>query len=360
MYGQTYYGGPIDRERFEEFRRSQVRSILTVCLNPCLDISVAVKDLELGALNLYEMLRVDAGGKGINVARQLGRQGWDNSLFTALPKTSRGIQTYFETEEYGAMEFQVPGELRVNLKVNEMLEGGYAKMTEFNGPGDPVDHQTAENLCSMLRTAAASTNVVALVGSLLPGLPDDIFAQVADVVRSCGGLSVLDASGEPMRAAMSGYVDIFKPNRQEIRELTGWPCRTIEEVARAASAYCRAGSCSLILVSLGLDGAVLTDGHRAWHAEVPNPDEPIVSLTGAGDSMTGVLVAFAARIPTRASIKDYIKKADLLSLLRLCMGTAQASVRLPGAETPTYDKMLEWTERIKARSIEVEGDLPQP
>jgi len=48
--------------------------IATVTLNPAIDKSVTVRGFEIGKTNRGEVARVDAGGKGINVAKgQVGR-----------------------------------------------------------------------------------------------------------------------------------------------------------------------------------------------------------------------------------------------------------------------------------------------
>lgn len=331
----------------------QMRSILAICLNPCLDISVGLPDaveLAVGELNRYERLRAVAGGKGLNVARLLSEQGWDSSTFLALPAVSRGIQSYFEMERYGACVYQVPGELRINLKVHEHQPGGRARMTEFNGSGDPIDDETAQNLVGMLMNAAASSNVIVLSGRLLPGIPENIYARLAAVSRKSNGISVLDASETPMRLAVEGRVDIFKPNRDELRQLTGLPCLSVAESADAAAAYCRSGRCQLILASLGLDGAVLTNGYQTYHSPVPNPDEPIVSLTGAGDSMTAVLAGFAATAPLRQSFTEFQRTQDLSRLLRVAMATAQANVRLHSSEPPTLAQVNEWLSRVEVKT----------
>jgi ribokinase len=45
-------------------------------------------------------------------------------------------------------------------------------------------------------------------------------------------------------------------------------------------------------VTLGAEGAVVADGHRATH--VPAPLAPVVDTTGAGDVFVGTLAALLA------------------------------------------------------------------
>jgi fructose-1-phosphate kinase PfkB-like protein len=52
-----------------------ISMIATVTLNPAIDKSVTVRGFEIGKTNRGEVDRVDAGGKGINVAKALQRLG---------------------------------------------------------------------------------------------------------------------------------------------------------------------------------------------------------------------------------------------------------------------------------------------
>ncbi|MDT2192004.1 PfkB family carbohydrate kinase [Paenibacillus larvae] len=46
-------------------------NIITVTLNPALDKTVMIEQLKPGGLNRVEEIRMDPGGKGINVAKVL-------------------------------------------------------------------------------------------------------------------------------------------------------------------------------------------------------------------------------------------------------------------------------------------------
>ena len=47
--------------------------IYTVTLNPALDKTATVENLRLDSVNRISELRVDPGGKGINVSKEIGR-----------------------------------------------------------------------------------------------------------------------------------------------------------------------------------------------------------------------------------------------------------------------------------------------
>ena len=50
-------------------QRKELTLIRTVCLNPALDKTVQVPNFKLDAVSRITEMRVDAGGKGINVSK---------------------------------------------------------------------------------------------------------------------------------------------------------------------------------------------------------------------------------------------------------------------------------------------------
>ena len=93
--------------------------IATVTLNPAIDKSVAVRGFEIGVTNRCDVERVDAGGKGINVARALKRLGSAACALGLAAATDGGfILRALDAEGIPADFVRVPGETRVNLKIH--------------------------------------------------------------------------------------------------------------------------------------------------------------------------------------------------------------------------------------------------
>jgi len=81
----------------------------------------------------------------------------------------------------------------------------------------------------------------------------------------------------------------LKPNRFEAEELTGIPCDSFENTAKAAEALLRMGL-RRVYISLGAEGLYYADGTASGHIDAPGGKE---DYTGAGDRLTARL-AFAA------------------------------------------------------------------
>lgn len=339
----------------------QIRDILSFCLNPSLDIGLLITDLKLGRTNRYESLRTDAGGKGLNVARLLCGHKFDCAVFMPIPEHCHDLYSYLEREQCSALTFEVPGELRINIKINEHLESGEFQSTGINGTGEHIGASVANDLFLMALTAASGYGVVVQSGSLLPGIPENIYEKISEEIYQAQGINVLDSSGEPMLSGLRGPVDIYKPNLDEFRQLTRAPCDNREWIAKTAAEFCRNSKVSLIVVSLGAEGAILTNGQTVYSARIPDFEpagytgsSSILSLTGAGDAMTAMLAAVASATPLEQSFDTYLRTVDPLWLTRLVMSAAQAAIRTPGTKMPTWEQIAEWIPTIEVEELSID------
>ncbi|MFD0694467.1 1-phosphofructokinase [Paenibacillus sp. GCM10027628] len=259
--------------------------VLTITLNPALDKTVTVEDFVLGGLNRIKEWRMDAGGKGINVAKVLkhfsvdvtawglcaGRQG--NVLTDTL--TSLGIPNWF---------VQAKGETRTNLKVYvEQTQ----ETTELNEPGFTVDDDVLSQFLDRFKADVRNMSLVVLAGSLPKGIPPDFYKQLIIIANEAGVRTVLDADGEPFLHGIEAAPYVIKPNIHELESFFGETFRTDEEIIDGARRLVAKGI-TYVVVSLGGEGSILVTEKEAIRAK-PAPITPL-STVGAGDSMVAALI----------------------------------------------------------------------
>ena len=75
---------------------------------------------------------------------------------------------------------------------------------------------------------------------------------------------------------------VVKPNRAELQALVGRPLRSTVDVVTAARALIDRGV-TLVVVSMGADGALFVDREAALAAALPA--KKVLSTVGAGDAM---------------------------------------------------------------------------
>jgi len=262
--------------------------ITTVCLNPAIDKSADVDQLQAGKVNRLRNTRMAIGGKGINVAIVLGRLRQDVSCVCAVGEADiTFFEQGMEQENLNFYAFQVPGSVRRNLKI---VDGKNRAVTEFNEQGAAVDQEAVDELTQALVRQSRSSRYIALSGSLPPGCGADTYQMM--MRRMPGKRWIVDTSGDALRHALLEKPFLIKPNLIELEELAQARLETPEAVRAAAEKLCTQGT-AYVAVSMGEQGAILTNGARTVFA----PAVPVsaVSTVGAGDSMLAGLLYGLAR-----------------------------------------------------------------
>jgi tagatose 6-phosphate kinase len=133
---------------------------------------------------------------------------------------------------------------------------------------------------------------VILSGSLPPEAPEDFYAQCIRRANAERVPVVLDTRGQPLMAALPGKPFIIKPNRQELAQTVGFAIDSDEALHGAMQKMVELGAV-WVAVTLGKDGAMVSNGHAFWR--IHSPTVKAVSAVGSGDSFAGGLAAGIAQ-----------------------------------------------------------------
>ncbi len=289
--------------------------IVALTPNPSIDRTVRIDELRRGSVHRATAVRVDAGGKGVNVARALSAQGIDALAVQPLGGPEGALLARL-LDEAGVphADVEVPGATRINVTIADA-----GATTKVNEPGPEIPAEVAAALLTDTLAQPRATWIVGS-GSLAPGMPHDFYAGLVTQARAAGRSVAIDTSGPSLGPAVAAGPDLIKPNHHELAELTGRSLRTLGDV-RDAAAEVVAGGVGTVVVSLGADGAIAVAPGIAIHATA----EPVTarSTVGAGDCLLAGLVA---------ALDSGAMLADAL-LQGVAWGTA--AVTLPGSDVPT-------------------------
>lgn len=262
--------------------------IATITLNPAIDKSVTVHGFAIGKTNRGEVGRIDAGGKGINVAKALKRLGSKVcALGLAAGSNGRFVLDALNAEGIPADFVNVPGETRVNLKIHDPEKG---TETELNEPGFRVSAEHLEALRRKIEAHVPHCEVMVFSGSLPPDAPPAIFADLIRIAKAHGAKCFLDTAGPALKHGLAAGPYLIKPNRAEVEDLLKTTLRTRLEMVEAARTLIKMGS-EQVLISLGAGGAFGVAGKDAVFAHPPAVK--VRSSVGAGDTMVAAM-AYAA------------------------------------------------------------------
>jgi 1-phosphofructokinase len=260
--------------------------IVTVTLNPALDKTASVDSMRPNALNRLRDVRIDAGGKGVNVSAMVKNLG-GRTLATGFAGGSTGDELLARISERGIDHdfVRIGAMTRINLKVMD----GEGRLTELNEPGPVILQEEWEQLERKLIGLASGGNLFVLSGSLPGGLPADTYQRLCITLGSAGAPVFVDADGEAFRLALEAPPGYIKPNRYELLQCFG------REKDKAPSESLLLELCGnlldrgvrLVALSLGAEGALFVSAEGCWRGEAL--PVPVRSTVGAGDSMVGAL-----------------------------------------------------------------------
>lgn len=269
--------------------------IVTVTLNPTLDKTLSVPALRPGEVHRARFLRQDIGGKGINVSRALRALGVESVLIGFLGGAiGRAMRDGLAAQGYAQRFIEVPGETRQNLTLLDEETGVYTKINE---PGPTVGPEHLAALYALVDELAAAGDLWALCGSLPPGAPAGLYADLVTAIQARGAAAILDTSEAALRLGLAARPAGIKPNSEEAAQALGQP---VVSDAEHVDATLRLGAllapgpapAPIVCLTRGAAGLVLAAAGAVVRAEPP----PVLarSPVGAGDAtLAGLLWALS-------------------------------------------------------------------
>lgn len=257
--------------------------VLTVTLNPALDLTVQLRSLRLGEVNRSESLQVHAAGKGLNVAQVLADLGHQLTVTGFLGEDNpKAFEQLFAARGFADAFVRVAGETRSNIKLAETS----GQVTDINGPGFVVSEAQCDELLARLERLAPSHELVVVAGSLPRGVDSQWFVELLRMLKQLGARIALDTSGTALRAGLATAPWLIKPNEEELAEARGMEIADAPALAREAWRL-QVEGVEHVVISQGAEGvswfAPSFAPSAGLHAHPPKVQ--VVSTVGAGDSL---------------------------------------------------------------------------
>jgi tagatose 6-phosphate kinase len=163
------------------------------------------------------------------------------------------------------------------------------RVTELVEEGGAVPAGEAADLEMLALEKLREAGALCLIGSLPPGVPEDLYAVLAKAARDAGVPALVDAQKGLLRAALEAHPFLVKPNLEETANTLDLPLSDggKADARKAASALREAGA-EWALVSTGGAGSVLAGPNGEWRVEPPLVEA--VNPIGSGDVMAAGLL----------------------------------------------------------------------
>jgi 6-phosphofructokinase 2 len=258
--------------------------VLTVTLNPALDVTTSVDRLLPQQKLRCAAPRLDPGGGGVNVSRAIKELGGESLAFVAIGgNTGAQFRTLLNRTGIKIEYWPLIEETRSSFTV---MEDATSQHYRFVLPGPCISPAEAEAILNKLASRIERyTGYVVASGSLPPGVPDNFYARLARRTRELGGRLIVDTHGAPLRMATAERPYLIRVNHLEAQELLGGDTDVAAHML--GRQLVGSGLCEAAIVTVGAGGAIVASvGHQI---EIRPPKVEVRSSVGAGDSFVAAL-----------------------------------------------------------------------
>lgn len=267
-----------------------MKKIITITLNPAFDLHYSMDKFEAKHENYVDQVICNAGGKGINISRALGKSGIKNTAYVILGKENGAqFESDLKADGIDYVPLYVEGRIRENITIHPKND----KETRISLDNFSITKDELIRLYDLLKDVIDCDTYISFSGRIPRGVTSDDVIRFLSLLKGHGARLAIDSNSLTPEDLIIIQPWFIKPNEEEIVSFLGRRISTPEDAAERAKELCDKGLAEEVMISLGGDGSAWSDGRRKKIVSIPKIDSP-VSTIGAGDStVAGYLAAFA-------------------------------------------------------------------
>lgn len=275
--------------------------IITVTLNPCIDVTMLTDGFDLEKVNHVARGIRQAGGKGINVGTVAHHFFVDTMAFCIIGSENKDeFLKMLGTKAGEVFYIEKYGKIRENLTMRYKDE-----TMKFNCAGLTCSDKDLMNLLEGIRAAIEENDIVAVCGSVPNGITSDGLRDFCIALSDLKAKVFVDSENFTLEDIKEIKPFCIKPNRYELAQLFNsdhdLSDDEIKEYALKLSEY----GVTNVLITLGENGTVAVCNGKFYTVSAPKID--VRSTVGAGDSM---LAGFAIGVSKGYPIEQCLKLAS--------------------------------------------------
>ncbi|HEY8804239.1 MAG TPA: 1-phosphofructokinase [Clostridium sp.] len=304
--------------------------ITTITLNPAVDKTIEINNFNVGNVNRVASIRLDAGGKGINVSKVIKNLGGKSRAMGILSgKSGKFIKEYLDDIKIMNDFIFTEGETRTNIKVVDPINH---TNTDINEAGPEASLKNLDELSDKIFSNVNSEDIIILSGSVPSNVDKKIYGNWIAKAKEKGAKTILDADGELLKLGILSGPYLIKPNIDELEGMFNKKINGIPETAEIAKSLLGYGII-IVAVSMGSEGALFVSKESSIYAHGLKVD--VKSTVGAGDSM---VAALAYSIEQGLSFEATVK---------LAVATGAANVMTSGTKASDIKTIIELEKQVE-------------
>jgi len=298
-------------------------SVLTVTLNPAIDLNLVVPDWPRGDVGRATRVWREAGGKGINVARMLAELGVAATAFCVLGGPDAEVfRALLAGVKFELHTCPIAEATRTNVTLT--CERRHENI-KVNQSGPRATAREWRRIEADFKALLPGRAWVVFSGALAPGMATDAYARLTRLAHRAGARVALDCAGAPLSAALTEGPDLIRLNRAELAATVGVAGASRRAILAAARRLLR-GDVGAVVISHGAGECLALERGEAWAARPPAIQSGGGPM-GAGDSMMAGLVA------------ALLRGRPFADALRLGLACGAATAALPDTRFATWPRI---------------------
>ena len=253
--------------------------VLTITINPLLERRYYYPDINLSYVNRNGVVALKAGGKGLNVSRQLNRLNISNIalLFTG-GANGKLLRDSLRSEGISFSDISIKSETRDSvIIVNETT----SKVYSFFSKDSSVSSVEVREFIYKMEKAIATCEIVVFSGSSPCDETDEIFSKGIEIANKLDKISICDTYGKPLQICLNASPTIVHNNVEEIQQSLGLTLNSEDDHIKLLE----------MLYEKKVKQAYITNAGRHFYAsnfdfhyKVTLPEINAVDSTGSGDA----------------------------------------------------------------------------
>lgn len=303
--------------------------VVTITLNPALDLTGNLATLNQGSVSLVESGSLHAAGKGVNVAKVLSDLGAEVTVTGFLGSDNQELFCQL-FDQMGAQDrfVRVSGSTRINVKLVEHS----GEVSDINFPGVEVNAEAITQFESELDSLMKTHDYFVFAGSLPRGITAEQCANWVAHLQQNGKRVLFDSSRDALAKGLDSKPWLIKPNDEELAQFVGRHLETQQQCMEAAESLSDKGIQNIV-VSMGAEGVLWLENNQ-WLQATP-PAMNVVSTVGAGDTLVAGLCW---------GHMQSLSKRELLSFATALSALAVSQV---GVGVPNIEEVISLQQQIQ-------------
>ena len=259
--------------------------VLTVTINPLLERRYEYQKISAHHQNRNGVVTLQAGGKGINVSRQLNELNVQNIALTFLGGVNgKAFRNSLNKEEISFSFVSTKSETRDCAVV---INSSKPSVSAFFGEDPEISIDEVDAFLLKLEKMITNSAIVIFSGSSPCKQADSIFPAGIELANRHGKISVCDTYGDHLKNCIDASPTVIHNNVQETESSLKISLKTEKEKLEYLD----------FLYSKGVKQAFLSDGENQFyssnfdfHYKVAVPKITAIDPTGSGDAFTSGIV----------------------------------------------------------------------